>query len=98
MVDVFLDKVFKISNSNKFTNIKDIKNKGYNCLINDSQSHISFENRIYFNNGMTIPTQMVLEENLNNNISYFRDRDSEYVIYNPKLLNIKYIIELENSY
>ena len=98
MVDVFLDKVFKISNSNKFTNVKDIKNKGYNCLINDSQSHISFENRIYFNNGMTIPTQMVLEENLNNNISYFRDRDSEYVIYNPKLLNIKYIIELENSY
>ena len=98
MVDVLLDKVFQISNNNKFTKVKDIKNKGYNCLINDSQCHISFENRIYFNNGMTLPTKMIVEENLNNNINYFRDRDSEYVIYNPKLLNIKYIIELENSF
>ena len=97
MVDTLLDKAFQIKNNNKFTNVNDIKNKGYNCLINDSQYHISFENRIYFNNGMSIPTQMVVEENLNNNINYVRDRDSEYVIYNPKLLNIKYIIELENS-
>lgn len=39
---------------------------------------------------MTIPTQMAIEEHL----SYFRDRDSEYGIYNSKLLNIKYMIEL----
>ena len=30
-------------------------------------------------------------------INYFKDMDSEYVIDDPKLVNIKYIIELQNS-
>ena len=103
LVDVYLDKVFKISKSNKFTNVKDIKMKGYNCLINDSQKYISFEDRIYFNNGMTVPTKMIeiKKENDSNSfgysLDYSLDRDSEYVIYDPKLVNIKYIIELQNS-
>jgi poly [ADP-ribose] polymerase len=97
LVDVFLDKVFKISKNNKFTNAKDIKMKGYNCLINDSQKCISFENRIYFNNGMTIPTKMIEKERENNTFDYSLDMDSEYVIYDPKLVNIKYIVELQNS-
>ena len=95
IVDVFLDKVFKISKTNKFTNVKDIKMKGYNCLVNDSKKYISLENRIYFNNGMTIPTKMIEEENIND-FNYCRDIDSEYVIYESKLVNIKYIIELQN--
>ena len=69
--------------------------KGYNCLVNDSKKYISFENRIYFNNGMTIPTQMIEEEDIND-FNYCRDIDSEYVIYESKLVNIKYIIELQN--
>ena len=102
MVDTLLDKVFKISKNNKFTNIKDIKMNGYNCLINDSKKHISFEDRIYFNNGMTIPTKMIEEKNDGDDNfgfggGYFRDGDSEYVIYDPKLVNIKYIIEFQNS-
>ena len=93
MVDTVLDNIFKISKSNLFTNIKDIKMKGYNCLINDCKNHISFEDRIYLNNGTSVPTKMIEEEENN----YFRDNDSEYVIYDPKLLNIKYIIEVQNK-
>ena len=96
IVDVILDKVFKISKTNKFIDVKDLKMKGYNCLMNDSQNHISFENRIYFNNGLSIPTIMIKEDN-QNDFNYFKDKDSEYVIYDPKLVNIKYIIELQNS-
>ena len=99
MVDTLLDKVFKISKDNKFTNVKDIKMNGYNCLINDSTSHISFEDRIYFNNGSTVPTKMIEENKNQNNFNnnYFYDNDSEYVIYDPKLANIKYILEIRNN-
>ena len=42
IVDVILDKVFKISKTNKFIDVKDLKIKGYNCLMNESKNHISF--------------------------------------------------------
>ena len=93
IVDTYLDKVFKINKKNKFTNLKDLKAKGYNCLINNATSHISFEDRIYFNNGMTIPTKFTIEEIEDGNA--FQDYDSEYVIYDQKLVNIKYIVELQ---
>ena len=96
LVDVLLDKVFQITKDNKFTNVKDLKMNGYNCLINDSKNHISFEDRIYFNNGMAIPTKMIEEDRQNTLFNYSFDIDSEYVIYDPKLLNIKFIIELQN--
>ena len=96
LVDVLLDKVFQITKDNKFTNVKDLKMNGYNCLINDSKNHISFEDRIYFNNGMAIPTKMIEEDRQNTLFNYSFDINSEYVIYDPKLLNIKFIIELQN--
>jgi len=92
IVDTYLDKVFKINKNNKFSNVKDLKAKGYNCLINDATKHISFDDRIYFNNGMTIPTKFIKEEDQ----FQHSDNDSEYVIYDRKLLNIKYIIELQD--
>ena len=84
-------------------NLKDLKKKGYNCLINDAKNKVSFEDRIFFNNGMTIPTK-IIEDNKddgNNNSFGFgfgsgKDSDTEYVIYDSKLVNIKYIIEVEN--
>ena len=88
MVDTLLDKVYKINKDNSFTNVKDLKKKGYNCLINNSRRHISFENKVYLNNGIIVPTKMIEEE-----YKFFYDSDSEYVIYDPKLVNIKYIIE-----
>ena len=96
LVDVLLDKVFQMTKDNKFTNVKDLKMNGYNCLINDSKKHISFEDRIYFNNGMTIPTKMIEEDRQNTLFNNSFDIDSEYVIYDPKLVNIKFIIELQN--
>ena len=39
----------------------------------------------------------MIEEDNQNDFNYFKDKDSEYVIYDPKLVNIKYIIELQNS-
>ena len=94
IVDTYLDKVFKINKNNEFTNLKDLKAKGYNCLINNAIKHISFEDRIYFNNGMTIPTKFAEEEKEDGNS--FQDYDSEYVIYDQKLVNIKYIVELQD--
>ena len=91
MVEVFLEKVFKISKNNKFTIVKGINMKGYNCLINGSQKYISFENRIYFNNGMTIPIE---KERENNTFDHSLDMDS---VYDSKLVKIKYIVELQNS-
>ena len=32
LVDTLLDKIYKTNNKNKFTNVKDIKKKGFNCL------------------------------------------------------------------
>ena len=96
IVDTYLDKVFKISKNNKFTNLKDLKAKGYNCLINDATNHISFEDRIYFNNGMTIPTKFTVEEKEDGISFQNSDYDSEYVIYDQKLVNIKYIVELQD--
>ena len=88
MVDTLLDKVYKINKNNSFTSVKDLKKKGYNCLMNNSRRHISFENKVYLNNGIVVPTKMIEEE-----YDYYYDYDSEYVIYDPKLVNIKYIIE-----
>ena len=90
MVDTLLDKAYKIDKNKSFTNVKDLKKKGYNCLINNSRRHISFENKVYLNNGIIVPTKMIEEEYKYN---YDYDSDSEYVIYDPKLVNIKYIIE-----
>ena len=101
LVDTLLDKVYQFKNSNKTVNLKDLKMKGYNCLINDAQKKISFEDRIFFNNGMTIPTKILEGKDNSNNFNSFgfgsgKDYDSEYVIYDSKLVNIKYIIEVEN--
>ena len=96
MVDTFLDKVYKIDHKNSFKNVKDLRKKGYNCLINNSRRHISFENLIYLNNGVIVPTKLI-EEDSNEIFNLFGyDYDSEYVIYDPKLVNIKYIIELKD--
>ena len=100
LVDTLLDKLYKFdSKNNKINFTKDVKMKGYNCLVNDAQRYASFEDRIFFNNGMTIPTKVV-EKNKEkiNNFGYFggMDYDSEYVIYDSKLVNVKYIIEVEN--
>ena len=78
--------------------------KGYNWLINYARNKASFEDRIFFKNGMTIPTKIVeSDKNDGNNFNSFgfgfgsgKDTDSEYVIYDSKLVNIKYIIEVEN--
>ena len=43
--------------------------------------------RIYLNNGSSIPTNYL--EN-----SEWDDYDAEYVIYDPKNVNVKYIIEI----
>ena len=103
MVDTFLDKVYQIGGKKTYPNIiKDIKAKGFNCLINDARKKISFEDRIFFNNGMTVPTKIIEKQNENNNAFGFggfgggMDYDAEYVIYDSKLVNIKYIIEVEN--
>ena len=88
LVDVILDKVFKISKNNEFIIVKGIKMKGYICLINNSQKYISFENRIYFNNGMTIPIE---KERENITFDYSLDMDSGY---DSKLVKINYIVEL----
>ena len=100
LVDTLLDKVYQFNNKEKNINLKDLKMKGFNCLINDAMKSASFEDRIFFNNGMSIPTK-IKEKKLegNNNISYGfggKDNDTEYVIYDSKLVNIKYIIEVEN--
>ena len=103
LVDTCLDKLYRMTDKNKFTSLKELKDKGYNCLINNARKHISFDDRIFFNNGITIPTKIVEEKE--NNISNINfgfglynsyDNDSEYVIYDSKLVNIKYIIEVEN--
>ena len=101
LVDTLLDKVYQFKNSNKTVNLKDLKMKGYNCLINDAKKKISFEDRIFFNNGMTIPTKILEGKDNSNNFNSFgfgsgKDYDTEYVIYDSKLVNIKYIIEVEN--
>ena len=103
LVDTFLDKVYQYKQKDGSLNLKDLKKKGYNCLINDARNKVSFEDRIFFNNGMTIPTK-IIEDNKddgNNNSFGFgfgsgKDSDTEYVIYDSKLVNIKYIIEVEN--
>jgi len=103
LVDTFLDKVYQYKQKDGSLNLKDLKKKGYNCLINDAKNKVSFEDRIFFNNGMTIPTK-IIEDNKddgNNNSFGFgfgsgKDSDTEYVIYDSKLVNIKYIIEVEN--
>ena len=100
LVDTLLDKVYQINEKNKILNVKDLKMKGYNCLINDAQKRVSFEDRIFFNNGMAIPTKIIEEKNNTNNNNFgfggWKDYDTEYVIYDSKLVNIKYIIEVEN--
>ena len=107
LVDPLLDKAYQIDGKKTYPNIiKDIKEKGFNCLINDAQKRISFEDRIFFNNGMTVPTKIIEKKNNENNNAFGlggfggfgggMDYDSEYVIYDSKLVNIKYIIEVEN--
>jgi hypothetical protein len=100
LVDTLLDRLYHFKQSDiKTVNLKDLKMRGFNCLVNDAQKRASFEDRIFFNNGMTIPTKVV-EKNKEkiNNFGYFggMDYDSEYVIYDSKLVNVKYIIEVEN--
>ena len=100
LVDTLLDRLYHFKQSDKTVNFKDLKMRGFNCLVNDAQKRASFEDRIFFNNGMTIPTK-VIEGKDNNNFSGFgfgggKDYDTEYVIYDSKLVNIKYIIEVEN--
>ena len=90
VVDTFLDKAFKISKKNKFNDVKTLKKKKFNCLINDTRIHITDE-RIYLVNGSSVPTN-IIEEEYDDDYDY----DSEYVIYDPKLVNVKYIIELQD--
>ena len=90
LVDTFLDKVFKESETNEFINSKELKEKGYNCFISESKYSINFDDNVYLNNGSTIPKILYM----NRDRRYLPDY-SEYVIYDPKLVNIKYIIEFE---
>ena len=55
----------------------------------------STEERIYFNNGTSVPTKTIKEEDPDDD-GYYYDYEPEYVIYDTKLVNIKYIIELED--
>ncbi len=90
VVDTLLDKPFKISKNNEFTNVRDLKKKKFNCLINYTRKHIG-EERIYLFNGTTIPAFVTEEDDR----YYYFSSGPEYVIYDPKLVNVKYIIELE---
>ena len=94
VVDTFLDKPFKIGKNNKFKGIKNLKKNKYNCLINNTRVHITGE-RIYLINGTSVPTSIVQEKNDGGHY-YDYDYDSEYVIYDSKFVNVKYIIELED--
>ena len=100
LVDTLLDKIYQFKQKDKNINLKDLKMKGFNCLINDAVKSASFEDRIFFNNGMTIPTKITEKKReANNSFGVWgsgMDNDTEYVIYDPKLVNIKYIIEVEN--
>jgi len=87
LVDTLLDKIYKVNKKNKFTNFKDLKKKGVNCLINNSQYYANLNDKIYLNNGTSIPTNYLKN-------SDYDDYDAEYVIYDPKNVNIKYIIEM----
>ena len=96
VVDTFLDKPFKIGKNNKFKGIKNLKKNKYNCLINNTRVHIT-EERIYLINGTSVPTSIVQEKNDGGHYyDYDYDYDSEYVIYDSKFVNVKYIIELED--
>ena len=94
VVDTYLDNVFKISEKNLFKDVKTLKKNKFNCLINDTKVHIT-EDRIYFVNGTSVPIYLTEEETKKNNNNYYYDYKSEYVIYDSKLVNVKYIIELE---
>ena len=94
VVDTYLDNVFKISEKNLFKDVKTLKKNKFNCLINDTKVHIT-EDRIYFVNGTSVPISLTKEETKKNNNNYYYDYKSEYVIYDSKLVNVKYIIELE---
>ena len=94
VVDTFLDKPFKISKKNKFKGMKQLKDKKFNCLINDTREHIT-EDRIYLVNGTSVPTKLIEEEYTKDDYHY--DYEPEYVIYDAKLVNVKYIIELEDD-
>ena len=58
LVDILLDKIYK-TNKNKFTNVKDLKKKGFNCLINNSLYYANLNDRIYLNNGTSITTNYI---------------------------------------
>ena len=99
LVDTLLDNLYQINDKTKNINVKELKMKGYNCLINNASKKASFDDRIFFNNGMTIPTKIIEKKEENNfsfSANFGTDYDSEYVIYDPNLVNIKYIIEVEN--
>ena len=74
--------------------MKQLKDKKFNCLINDTREHIT-EDRIYLVNGTSVPTKLIEEEYPKDDYHY--DYEPEYVIYDPKLVNVKYIIELEDN-
>ena len=90
LVDTILDKVYKESETNKFINSKELKEKGYNCFISESKYSNNFDDNVYLNNGSTIPLISYMKKDTRYLLDY-----SEYVIYDPKLVNIKYIIEFE---
>ena len=89
VVDTYLDKAFEVDKKNKFTGVKNLKKNKFNCLINNSKYFTDFEDRIYLNCGTTVPMSMIKKEN-----NDYDDYYAEYVIYDTKLVNIKYIIEL----
>ena len=99
LVDTFLDKIYQVTDKTKNINVKELKMNGFNCLINNANKKASFEDRIFFNNGMTVPTK-IIEKNSQNNFSFGggfgMDYDTEYVVYDSNLVNVKYIIEVEN--
>ena len=99
LVDTFLDKIYQVTDKTKNINVKELKMNGFNCLINNANKKASFEDRIFFNNGMTVPTK-IIEKNNQNNFSFGggfgMDYDTEYVVYDSNLVNVKYIIEMEN--
>ena len=94
VVDTFLDKSFQISEKNRFKDVKTLKKNRFNCLINDTKVHIT-EDRIYFINGTSVPISIIKKESPKDK-DYYYDYEPEYVIYDSKLVNVKYIIELED--
>ena len=85
LVNTLLDKVFNESKNNQYKSVKELTKKGYNCLINESEYYINLDDNIFLNSGSSKPTKYI-QSNSNRYINDY----SDYVIYDTKLVNVKY--------